>query len=154
MHLLLCCIRLHIHQLFFHFPGHDNVQRSSACTTRELFILRLIFNMGIISSVLGAIAKLLFGSEERPQEPPPQQPPRPYRPHRPQAERPPQSYPPSTSPPKQYEEHRPHVPRPPKHQHSVRLCLRLLPDCELIAYTNPDIHFIVLILRGMRYYRR
>jgi hypothetical protein len=114
----------------------------NAHTTREHFILNFTSNMGIISSVLGVIAKL-FASDDRPHLPlpqdpeiPPQQPPRPYRPHRVQAERPPQYYPPSTSPPKQHQEHKPHIPRPSKHQHPVRPCLRLLTDCELTTYTR------------------
>ena len=121
VYLLLRCICLHIHQLFSPID-HRARRLSSACTTRGHFILSFIFDMGIVSSFLQAVAELLFGSGDKPQPPPPppQQPPKPYRPHRPQAERPPQSYPSSTSPPKQYQEHKPHIPRPPKHQHPVR----------------------------------
>jgi len=132
---------------------------STSCTARERFILSFILNMGIISSVLGAISEFLFGPEDRPQQPPPQerppqQPPRPYRPHRPQAERPPQSYPSSTSPPKQNQEYKPHTPRPSKNQHPVCPCLQLPSDLELTAHANPDAYFIILIPHGMRYYRR
>ncbi|KAF9650614.1 Smr-domain-containing protein [Thelephora ganbajun] len=75
--------------------------------------------MGLIS-FLGVVAKLFFGSEDKPQQLPPQErpPQRPHRPYRPQEGRPPQPHAPSTSPPKQHQQqHKPHSPRPTKQQH-------------------------------------
>jgi hypothetical protein len=114
--------------------------------------------MGVIASILGAITKFLFGSEDRPQLPlpqerPPQQPQKPYRPHKPQEGRPPQSYPLSTSPPKQHQEHKPHSPRPSKSQHPVCPDFRLLIGRKLTAYTNPAPHSVILILHDAHYRR-
>ena len=123
--LLRCCIFSHVHHLFSPALDRSPSVQCLQSPTRTTRVPGLFATMGIISSFLGAIAKLLSGSEDRPQPPPPQerppqQPQRPHRPYRPQEERPPQSYPPSTSPPKHQQPHKPHSPRPPKH-HPVRL---------------------------------
>ena len=116
-------------------------------STRVLFIFILIFDMGVIASIFEAIASFFSGSEDRPQQPPPQaRPPQPHRPYRPQEERPPQSYPSSTSPPKQHQQSKPHSPRPSKHQHSVCPYPQSLVGCELTRCMNSGPHSVTPIL--------
>ena len=140
-----------LRRLFSHLNRHPALH--NVCTLS--FILGLVFSMGIIS-VLGAIANFFFGSEDRPQQPPPQgrppqRPQKPHKPHKPQGVngRPPQSYPPSTSPPKQ---HKPHSPRPSRYQRSVRTCLRISLDCKLTVL-NLGPHSIISILHNAYYCR-